>query len=112
MAYVITKGCLGVKDRSCVEVCPVDCIYNIKKVSLNTRFGIDPKTEMDPGMLVIHPDQCISCGACEPECPQSAIFDETAVPQELEEFRSLNEEETKIPDDELDSIRCTSKDMV
>ena len=62
MTYVITEACIGVKDRACVDVCPVDCIYE----------GED--------QLYIHPDECIDCGACEPECPVSAIFPEEDVP--------------------------------
>ena len=64
MAYVITEACIGTKDKACVDVCPVDCIYE----------GED--------QLYIHPDECIDCGACEPECPVTAIFlDEDVAPQ-------------------------------
>ena len=69
MAYVVTKPCIGTKDRSCVEVCPVDCFYNIKKKKYNDKFGVAAKDEDDVGMLMIHPDECINCGACETECP-------------------------------------------
>ena len=62
MTYVIVEACIGVKDRACVDVCPVDCIYE----------GED--------QLYIHPDECIDCGACEPECPVTAIFPEEDVP--------------------------------
>jgi NAD-dependent dihydropyrimidine dehydrogenase PreA subunit len=65
MPYVITEACISVKDKSCVDVCPVDCIYE----------GED--------QLYIHPDECIDCGACEPECPVTAIFPEEDVPQNL-----------------------------
>ena len=58
MTYVITEPCIDVKDKACVEVCPVDCIYE----GLNQLF--------------IHPDECIDCGACEPVCPVKAIFTE------------------------------------
>ncbi|MEN3001814.1 MAG: ferredoxin, partial [Armatimonadota bacterium] len=51
MPYVICEPCIGVKDKSCVAVCPVDCIYE----------GED--------QLYINPDECIDCGLCEPECP-------------------------------------------
>jgi NAD-dependent dihydropyrimidine dehydrogenase PreA subunit len=54
MTYVITEPCIGTKDQSCVEVCPVDCIY-------------------DAGdQFLINPEECIDCGACEPECPVEA----------------------------------------
>ena len=64
MAYVICQPCIGTKDRGCVDVCPVDCIYE----------GED--------QLYIHPDECIDCGACEPECPVEAIFAEEDVPDQ------------------------------
>ena len=64
MPYIITEACIGVKDRACVDVCPVDCIYE----------GDD--------QLFIHPDECIDCGACIPECPFEAIFPEDDVPAE------------------------------
>ena len=51
MAYVIAEPCIDVKDKACVEVCPVDCIYE------------------GPTQLFIHPDECSDCGACEPVCP-------------------------------------------
>jgi ferredoxin len=72
VAYVITEACIGVKDRSCVDVCPVDCIYE----------GDD--------QLYIHPDECIDCGACEPECPVSAIFTEADVPSHLLSYIEKN----------------------
>jgi len=58
MTYIIAEPCIGTKDRACVDVCPVDCIYE------------------DAEQLWIHPDECIDCGACEPECPVTAIFPE------------------------------------
>ena len=66
MTYVIVEPCIGVKDASCVDVCPVDCIH---------------ATDDDP-MFFIDPDECIDCGACEPECPVNAIFPEDQVPGE------------------------------
>ena len=72
MTYVITEACIGVKDASCVDVCPVDCIH--------------PRTD-EPGFagaeqLFINPEECIDCGACEPECPVNAIYPEDDVPEE------------------------------
>ena len=66
MTYVITEPCIGVKDASCVDVCPVDCIHATD----------------DDAMFFIDPDECIDCGACEPECPVTAIFAEDAVPDD------------------------------
>ena len=72
MPYVITEACIGVKDRACVDVCPVDCIYE----------GED--------QLYIHPDECIDCGACEPECPTTAIFEESELPAKWSIYKELN----------------------
>jgi len=75
MAYVITGACIDVKDKACVDVCPMDCIYEEGE---NDR------------MLYIHPDECIDCGACEPECPVGAIFYDSDVPEEAKPFTALN----------------------
>lgn len=75
MAYVITEPCVDLKDKSCVNVCPVDCIY---------EDGDDDR------ILYIHPDECIDCGACEPECPVSAIFAEEEVPDKWKNFTPVN----------------------
>ncbi len=56
MTYVVTENCIRCKYMDCVEVCPVDCFY------------------VGENMLVIHPDECIDCGVCEPECPAEAIL--------------------------------------
>ena len=71
MAYIITRLCRDCVDTACVAVCPVDCIY---------RYSSDDH-ETFPNQLYIHPDECIDCGACEPECPWQAIFEEVAVPE-------------------------------
>ncbi len=55
MTYIIGASCVDVKDRACVDECPVDCIYEGER------------------MLYIHPDECVDCGACEPVCPVDAI---------------------------------------
>ena len=59
MTYVVTENCIKCKYMDCVEVCPVDCFYE------------------GENMLVIHPDECIDCGVCEPECPAEAIQPDT-----------------------------------
>lgn len=80
MTYVITQPCIGVKDASCVDVCPVDCIH--------PTTGEDGFEEAE--MLYINPDECIDCGACEPACPVTAIFEESAVPEEWKQFTKIN----------------------
>jgi NAD-dependent dihydropyrimidine dehydrogenase PreA subunit len=110
MAYVVTKPCIGTKDRSCVEVCPVDCFYNIKKKKFNDQYGVGLSPDGEEGMLIIHPDECINCGACETECPVEAIYEDSGVPENYKEFVKINEEEAlAMSDEELDSARCTSK---
>ena len=59
MTFVVTDNCIKCKYMDCVEVCPVDCFYE------------------GENMLVIHPDECIDCGVCEPECPAEAILPDT-----------------------------------
>ena len=51
MTYIIAEPCIDIKDKSCVDVCPVDCIHEFERI------------------LIIDPEECIDCGACEPECP-------------------------------------------
>jgi NAD-dependent dihydropyrimidine dehydrogenase PreA subunit len=78
--YVIAQPCIGSKDASCVAVCPVDCIYE----------GED--------QYYINPDECIDCGACEPECPVTAIFPEEDVPANLKQYIQINRDVFKSPD--------------
>ena len=72
MTYIIAEPCIDIKDRSCVDVCPVDCIHEAGR------------------MLVIDPEECIDYGACEPECPVEAIFPEDALPEKWEPFVKIN----------------------
>ena len=89
MTYVVTEKCIRCKYMDCVKACPVDCFYE------------------GENMLVIHPAECIDCGACEPECPSDAILRDTET--EAQKFLELNEkysnewpvirESGKTPDD-------------
>ena len=72
MTFVVTEPCIKCKYTDCVDVCPVDCFHEGKN------------------FLVIDPDECIDCGACEPECPTSAIFAEDDVPDDQQEYIQLN----------------------
>jgi ferredoxin len=76
LPYVVTEPCIGVKDKSCITVCPVDCIYE------------------GPDMVYIHPDECIDCGLCEPECPVTAIFVDSDVPAKWADYVRLNQEKS------------------
>ena len=70
MTYVVNEKCIKCKYTDCVEVCPVDCFYE------------------GENMLVIHPDECIDCGVCEPECPVEAIKPDTE--PNLEKWLEVN----------------------
>jgi NAD-dependent dihydropyrimidine dehydrogenase PreA subunit len=110
MAYVVLSECIGNKDRSCVLVCPVDCFYDIKKKKYNDKYNRDPKIENDYGMLMINPNECINCGACESECPYGAIKPDNELDASEEEFLSINEEETvNMTSEEADLARCTEQ---
>ena len=72
MAYVVADPCVKCKYTDCVAVCPVDCFYEGKN------------------SLAINPDECIDCGACEPECPTTAIFEESELPAKWAVYKDLN----------------------
>ena len=75
MTYIVNDKCIMCKYTDCVEVCPVDCFYE------------------GENMLVIHPDECIDCGVCEPECPPEAILPDTepGAPDWVEMNRKFSE---------------------
>ncbi len=77
MAYVVAEPCIKCKYTDCVEVCPVDCFYE------------------GANFLVIHPEECIDCGACEPACPTKAIFPEESLPGKWSEYVLLNADLSK-----------------
>lgn len=72
MTFVVTESCIKCKYMDCVEVCPVDCFYE------------------GPNFLVIHPDECIDCALCEPECPVNAIVSEDDLSSSQHNFLELN----------------------
>ena len=72
MTYIIAEPCIDIKDKSCLDVCPVDCIHEADRI------------------LIIDPEECIDCGACEPECPVQAIFPDTDVPPEWTAYIEKN----------------------
>ena len=91
MAFVVAEPCVKCKYTDCVDVCPVDCFYE------------------GENFLVIEPDECIDCGACVPECPVEAIFDEDELPEAWseytemnarlsEEFKNITEKQDPLPD--------------
>jgi len=76
VTYIVNDNCIRCKYMDCVEVCPVDCFYE------------------GPNILVIHPDECIDCGVCEPECPLEAILPDTD--EGAESWVELNREYSEI----------------
>ena len=72
MAYIVGDPCVKCKYTDCVEVCPVDCFYE----------GVN--------FLVIEPEECIDCGACEPVCPTTAIFEEEELPEKWAPYIEIN----------------------
>ena len=77
MAHIVAQPCFGCKYTDCVVVCPVECFYE----------GED--------MLYIHPEECIDCGACVPECPVAAIFEESDTPEQWKDYIAKNAEPFK-----------------
>ena len=91
MAFVITEPCVGTCDTACVEACPVDCIWGPLPVE-EIRAVPEAERRERFGKIQLHidPTVCICCGACEPECPVSAIFDEDRIPERYKHFVSIN----------------------
>lgn len=99
--YVITSKCLDITDKACVEVCPVQCIYELDGDQLVARYEDGTSattTEPHPDlrylygdrMLYINPDECTACDACMPVCPVDAIFPADEVPEDEREFVDTN----------------------
>src|SRR3954462_13536017 len=82
MAYVIAEPCIGTKDNSCVEVCPVDCIHPTPDESDYDAVE----------MLYIDPEECIDCDPCVEACPDDACFAEDQLPNEWEKYIQVNAE--------------------
>ena len=72
MTFVVTSNCQRCRFTDCVEVCPVECFHG------------------DEQMLYIDPDECIDCGACLPECPVEAIYEESELPENLTDWLEIN----------------------
>ena len=84
MAFVIQEACVGVKDTACVEVCPVDCIYEV-----------EPQEKYNNLPMFIHEDECIDCYACEPACPVEAI---RSVDEAEEPWITINSQLSEVQD--------------
>ena len=88
MAHIVAEPCFDCKYTDCVVVCPVDCFYEGAQ------------------MLYIHPDECIDCEACVPECPVEAIFHEDNLPDDWKDFTALNAEQAPlVPGDQREEGR-------
>lgn len=97
MTHVVAEPCFDCKYTDCVVVCPVDCFYQ------------------DAQLLYIHPDECIDCEACVPECPVDAIFHEDDLPEQWKDYAALNAEMAKrssniaVKQDALEGDQCVGK---
>ena len=78
MGHVVTEPCVGCKYTDCVVVCPVECFYQ------------------DDRQLYIDPEDCLDCGACIPECPVGAIFQDVDVPAQWSHYVELNADRAKV----------------
>jgi ferredoxin len=87
MTYIVTETCVDLKDKSCIEVCPVDCIISAD----------------EDRMLYIDPDECIDCGACVDPCPVDAIYAEEDVPAQWVAYTAINRDYFK----DKDAVRQT-----
>ena len=74
MTHVVTEQCIKCKYTDCVDVCPVDCFKE------------------GPNFLVIDPNECIDCAVCIPECPVGAIYPDSDVPDDQQDFLGINAE--------------------
>ena len=72
MPFVVTESCIGCKHTDCVTVCPMGCFFE------------------GPNFVVIHPDECIDCSMCVPECPVDAIIGEHELPEDQIHFVQIN----------------------
>ena len=77
MTFVVTDNCKGCRFTDCVAVCPVECFHG------------------DDEMLYIDPEECIDCGACVPECPVEAIYDEAQLPDDKSDWLQVNADKAK-----------------
>ena len=78
MTYIVNDKCVNCRYTDCLEVCPVDCFY------------------LGENSIVIHPDECIDCGVCEPECPAGAIVPDTTMNDGLQYWLDINTKYSKI----------------
>jgi len=83
MTHTVIENCKDCMFTDCVTVCPVDCFYGDKE---------------NDKMIFIHPDECIDCGACIPECPVEAIFPEDEVPEDQQHWTAINAEKCESGD--------------
>lgn len=99
MAFIVTSNCQRCRFTDCVDVCPVDCFH------------------ADAEMLYIDPEECIDCGACVPECPVEAIYDESQVPEAEKQWIAINAERAvKLPvinhtEDPLPTAEARKKEL-
>ncbi|QDV62040.1 4Fe-4S dicluster domain-containing protein [Crateriforma conspicua] len=100
MSYVVTEACVGCLDRSCIQSCPESCFYLAPLANRIPGQGVvfagtDDSSTGAGGMVMIAPDECTNCGACETECPVEAIYEDSSVPEEFTNWIAINARYTR-----------------
>ena len=109
MAHSVTSPCVGTHDTACMQVCPVNCFYDVPLAELGEEEPPEAEENEDfKKILIIHPEECIDCGLCIPECPVNAIYPNEEVPEEEQKWIDLNANWFEGKDsDQLDEYRIT-----
>ena len=91
MSYIIGKSCVDCMDTACANVCPVDCIHGpISIDGAGSEIARDGRDAFPGGQMYINPDVCINCGACEPECPVTAIYEDETLATKTGDVESIH----------------------
>ena len=91
MTYVITQPCIGVKDGTCIDVCPMDCIHGPKSLEEIRAIPMENrKDQLDRIQMFVNPGECIGCWACVTVCPVNAIFEDMEIPEEWSQYIKAN----------------------
>ena len=109
MAHSVVSPCVGTRDTACMKVCPVNCFYDVPLSDLGIENPEEAADNEDmKKMLLIHPEECIDCGLCVPECPVAAVFPNDEVPDDETQWIEINANYFEGKDsDALDALRIS-----